>query len=190
MTNTNIEGNGAVGVLAVVQRDHREIERMLANVEATTGAARQDAFEDLVHKLAVHETAEEEVVHPLANDAGADEIANEVLEEEDSAKKALSRLDGMDVASAEFATQFDQLKRDVMAHAQHEEREEHPRIMAKEPADKLQRMASIFETAERTAPTRPHASAPESRMGNLALGPILAVSDRVRDALRDAKKES
>lgn len=76
----------------------------------------------------------------------------------------------------------------MLAHAEHEERAEHPRIMQNEPPEKLERLTSAFETAEKTEPTRPHASAPESRSGNLVLGPILAVTDRVRDAVRDAMK--
>ena len=177
-------------VLTAVQQDHREIEALLSAVDTATGEARRDAFEDLVRKLAVHETAEEEVVHPLAKDAGAQDVFDEVLTEENTAKKALSALDGMDVNSPGFQTQFEQLKNDVKRHAEYEEQQEHPRIRAEVPDDKLQRAAKFFDMAEKTAPTRPHPSAPESRTGNLMLGPILAVSDRVRDAVRDAMKQS
>jgi len=186
VTNTNSGSNGAVGVIAAVQRDHREIEQLFATVESTRGDARREAFEDLVRKLAVHETAEEEVVHPLAKDVGADDVAQDVLAEEDEAKTALSNLDGMDVTSADFGSQLEQFKSEVIAHATHEEREEHPRIMANTEPEKLEKLERVFEMAEKTAPTRPHPSAPESRAGNLALGPILAVTDRVRDALRGA----
>lgn len=184
----NEMGNGAVGVVATIQRDHRQIEMMLSTVEQATGSARQEAFEDLVRKLAVHETAEEMVVHPMLKDIGADDVAGEVLGEEDRAKKALSDLDGMNVTSAEFDAKFQTIKNDVLRHAQHEERDEHPRLMQQEPREKLERLATVFEAAEKTAPTRPHAAAPESRVGNLALGPILAVTDRARDAIRDAMK--
>ncbi|HYL52668.1 MAG TPA: hemerythrin domain-containing protein [Acidimicrobiia bacterium] len=184
------EQTGAIGVVGLVQRDHRQIEQMLSKVEQATGNARQEAFEELVRKLAVHETAEEEVVHPLAREAGADDVADDVLREEDTAKKALAALDGMDVTSPDFDARFARIKQDVMAHAQHEEREEHPRILQSEPREKLERLASTFELAEKAAPTHPHAGSPESRMGNLMVGPILAVADRVRDAVRDAKRKS
>jgi hemerythrin superfamily protein len=182
--------NEAIGVVALVQRDHRQIEQMLSKVEQATGTARQEAFEDLVRKLAVHETAEEEVVHPLAREVGAEEIVDEVLHEEDAAKKVLAGLDGVDVTSADFDARFAQIKKDVKAHAQHEEQQEHPRILQNESREKLERLASVFELAEKTAPTRPHAGSPESRLGNLMVGPILAVADRVRDALRDAKRKA
>ena len=177
-------------VLTAVERDHREIESLLAAVDTATGEARRDAFEDLTRKLAVHETAEEEVVHPLAKDAGAKDVFDEVLNEENLAKKALSALDGMDVTSPGFETQFEKLKNDVKRHAQYEEQQEHPRIRAEVSADKLQRAGKLFDIAEKTAPTRPHPSGPESRGGNLMLGPIFAIADRVRDAVRDARKQS
>jgi len=176
------------GVLAAVQRDHREIEQLISNVESRSGHDRREAFEDLVRKLAVHETAEEEVVHPLGKKAGIDDTVDELLEEESQAKSALAKLDGLDVSSTEFERGFAKLKTDVMAHAQQEEQEEHPRLMQETPAEELERRASIFETAEKFAPTRAHEHAPESAAGNLVLGPIVAATDRMRDALRDAMR--
>jgi hypothetical protein len=81
----------AIGVIASVQRDHREIKQMIGNVASREGNARRVAFEDLVRKLAVHETAEEDVVHPLGKKAGLDDTVDELLEEESKAKKALAK---------------------------------------------------------------------------------------------------
>lgn len=47
---------------------------MMDEVARATDGARRDKFEDLVRKLAVHETAEAEVVHPLLKKSG-DEAA-------------------------------------------------------------------------------------------------------------------
>jgi len=162
---------------------------MLDQIDASAGSERHFAFEELVRKLAVHETAEEEVVHPALQAIGARDIADTILHEEDSAKKSLAALDGADVLSDDFATQFGILRPDVIAHAQHEETDEHPRLLQDESPEKLERLGRLFAIAERTAPTRPHPAAPESRVGNLLVGPILAVSDRVRDAIRNAQRD-
>jgi hypothetical protein len=61
--------------------------------------------------------------------------------------------------------------------------------MAGEPTDKLERLRGVFEAAEATAPTHPHAAAPESRAGNIVMGPIVSLMDRARDAIRDAKNK-
>jgi hypothetical protein len=50
-------------------------------------------------------------------------------------------------------------------------------------------MTSELEVAEAMAPTHPHKMAPESAAGNLLVGPFVAMVDRVRDALRDARKD-
>lgn len=181
---TDAEYKAELDVVTLVQRDHRRIEALLDQVAQATGAARREAFEDLVRKLAVHETAEEEVVHPVMRQIGADAVVEDILHEEDAAKRKLADLDGADVDSPEFAMAFDRLRESVLAHAQREEQDEHPRLVASESRDRLERMGRAFEVAERFAPTRPHPMGPESRSGNLVLGPVLAVSDRVRDAIR------
>ncbi|MET7443578.1 hemerythrin domain-containing protein, partial [Streptomyces sp. NPDC005568] len=52
-------------VVALLMRQHGDIRNLFDEVEASSGDARQDAFRRLVRLLAVHETAEEEVVHPF-----------------------------------------------------------------------------------------------------------------------------
>ncbi|HUI48554.1 MAG TPA: hemerythrin domain-containing protein, partial [Acidimicrobiia bacterium] len=75
MATVESEGRGLV---AEVQRDHREIERMLERVDRTTGTERRDAFEELARKLVVHETAEELLVHPLLQHTDAEPVADEM----------------------------------------------------------------------------------------------------------------
>ena len=138
-------------LIEAIQRDHREVEQMLEAVVSASGSARQQAFEQLAAKLKAHEEAEQQVVHPLtASEGGADEA--ETLEaEESAASMALRELEGLDVDSAEFERKFEQLKADVLAHAQEEEREEHPRLKDETPTDELERRGKMFEEAERAA---------------------------------------
>jgi hypothetical protein len=77
------------------------------------------------------------------------------------------------------------MRLDVLAHAEREELEEHPRIRATVEAASLEVLAPAFRAAEATAPTRPHPSSPTSPIGNLAVGPVVAVVDRARDTIRD-----
>jgi hypothetical protein len=139
------------GVVAAVQQDHREIEEMLDRVEMASGDARKGAFDRLASKMKAHETAEEQIVHPLAKQEGNTDTVEELVNEEMSASRALKKLEGMDVDSDEFETAFAQLKRDVLAHARQEEREEHPSLMEDTPADELERRAGMFEKAEQAA---------------------------------------
>src|SRR5690606_31450249 len=49
-------------VVALLMRQHGDIRNLFDEVEQSTGDQRKDAFARLVRLLAVHETAEEEVV--------------------------------------------------------------------------------------------------------------------------------
>jgi hypothetical protein len=51
-------------------------------------------------------------------------------------------------------------------------------------ADTRAAMTKKLQTAEKLAPTHPHPHAPESAVGNMVLGPFVAMVDKVRDAIR------
>jgi hemerythrin superfamily protein len=174
-------------VVALLMRQHGDIRNLFDEVERTTGDERRAAFRRLVHLMAVHETAEEEVVHPFTRRSVPDgeKVAEERLREEREAKELLSRLDGMDVDDPEFLPELQALRLDVMAHARAEERYEFNHIRRQADGTRLATMASALRAAEAMAPTRPHPGT-ESAAKNLALGPIAAVVDRTRDAVRRA----
>ena len=115
------------------------------------GLRERDAFGRLAAKLKAHEAAEQKVVHPLAAHEGDADEAQALQAEESAASNALRELEGLDVDSREFESAFDRLKTDVLAHAQEEEREEHPRLMRETSMDELLRRKEMFEDAERDA---------------------------------------
>jgi hemerythrin superfamily protein len=171
-------------VIHLLERQHQEIRALFTELETATGDRRRDAFNDLVRLLAVHETAEEEVVHPAARDAdGGDAIVEARLGEERSAKELLSNLVDLGPDAEGFDTLLLQLRDDVLAHAAHEEREEFPRLRAMCSAEQLRGMAVAVRAAEAVAPTRPHPGV-ESAKANLLLGPPVAIMDRARDLIR------
>ncbi|URN13679.1 hemerythrin domain-containing protein [Streptomyces radiopugnans] len=186
---TDISGHGGNGesAVALLMRQHGEIRNLFDEVEATEGDARRDAFHRLVRLLAVHETAEEEVVHPYArrNIDGGESVVEERLEEEKKAKEVLKDLEDMDPDSPEFMPRLEALRHDVEAHARAEERYEFIHIARETEPERLRTMARALKAAEATAPTRPHPGV-ETAAENLAVGPLAAVADRARDAVRKA----
>ena len=76
----------AVDLITLVQRDHREIEGLLDQVERADDGARTTLFSDVVQKLEAHEAAEADIVHALMRDLGAPDIADDLVEEEKLAK--------------------------------------------------------------------------------------------------------
>lgn len=171
---------------------HNEVKSLFQQITSGSPASRRQPFEAVVRALAVHETAEEEVMWPVVRKRvpNGDALVKARIGEEDQAKKALSGLEKVDPASDDFLPLFKRVADIVLEHAQHEEREVFPQLREHQDATMLEAMRKALVAAETTAPTHPHASAPESAVGNMVMGPFVAVADRVRDALRGSSKQS
>lgn len=171
-------------VIRYVKGQHQHIRALMEAVESSRGQARAQSFFELRRLMAVHETAEEEIIHPAAKrvlEGGAAIIAARLVEER-TAKEALTELETLDVDSPQFESKFAALQRDVLAHAESEETEELSALELHLEPDQLQRMRKAAEIAESLAPTRPHPGV-ESKAANMLAGPFAAMIDRARDAL-------
>jgi hemerythrin superfamily protein len=175
-------------VVNFLRDQHNLIKDLFEEVlSASSDEAREKAFVDLRQLLAVHETAEEMVVHPRARNeiADGDAIVDARLKEEHEAKEQLSRLEKLDVSSKEFLNELTMFRDDVIDHAEHEENEEFNKLQRKLDSDDLGRMAKAVQAAEAIAPTRPHPGV-ESAKANFAVGPFASMLDRARDAISAA----
>lgn len=177
-------------VVKFLTDQHNLIKDLFEEVlSASETKAREKAFTELRQLLAVHETAEEMVVHPRARSAieDGDAIVDARLNEEHEAKEFLSRLEKMDIGSQDFIDELTKFRDDVIAHAEHEEREEFSQLQQQLDATDLKVMAGAVQAAEAIAPTRPHAGV-ESAKANFALGPFASMLDRARDLIGAALK--
>lgn len=176
-----------IDVVALLMRQHGDIRNLFDEVEQSEGEERRDAFRRLVRLLAVHETAEEEVIHPFARRAlpGGEQVVEDRLAEERAAKETLAALDEMDTDDPEFLPRLRELRTDVQEHARAEERYEFTHIRRSTDVTNLAAMARAVKAAEAMAPTRPHPGV-ESGVANVALGPVAALMDRTKDTVRKA----
>jgi hemerythrin superfamily protein len=175
-------------VVDLLVHQHSQIRDLFDEVENRIGDERRDAFKRLVRLMAVHETAEEEIIHPLARRSlpGGDGIVDDRLEEERQAKEKLARIEGMDPNSPQFLTELDQLRIAVLTHARAEERYEFSRIRSELGEAQLRGLAAAVRLAEAAAPTHPHPEV-NTATENLLAGPVAAIADRVRDMIRSAR---
>jgi hemerythrin superfamily protein len=184
MTDTQTEPD----VVDLLQEQHAAIRDLFAEVLMATGRdEREDSFHRLVRLMAVHETAEEELVHPLARHTlpGGKDIVADRLAEEKAAKEMLSSLERTDVDAPEFPRLLDELRLAVLTHARSEERYEFSRLRGSFGASERAALAAVVKAAEATAPTHPHPGT-ESATKNLLVGPLAAMTDRIRDILRSS----
>jgi Hemerythrin HHE cation binding domain len=171
-------------VVDFLTTQHEQIKALFAKTLAASGEAREEAFIDLRRLLAVHETVEEEIVHPRAKRklANGDGVVGQRLKEEHEAKTVLHQLESLDVDSAEFTRLLTELRDAVLDHAAHEEKDEFARLGQELSAHELESMGRAAKLAAVIAPSRPHAGV-ESQLANLVAGPFAAMLDRARDAI-------
>jgi hemerythrin superfamily protein len=192
MSMTAAEAQNDRDVVDLLLEQHDEIKSLFTQLQRVEGPGRRELFEDLVRLLAVHETAEETVVHPVARRAleAGEQVVEQRLEEEDRAKKQLAELYDLGLDHPEFNRRLQAFAAEVIQHATNEENQEFLRLRGTLDADRLRRMAGALKAAEAAAPTRPHPNAPESAVGNVLAGPPIAVFDRARDAVRKWREKN
>ncbi|HWJ09153.1 MAG TPA: hemerythrin domain-containing protein [Nocardioides sp.] len=173
-------------VVEMLTDQHRHIEKLFDEVQSTAGTARARAFDELRRMLSVHEAAEEIVTHPNVTRHGGGDVVEARQEEEHEAKQLLSSLDGVDPASPDFDAGLAELRAKVLDHARAEEEQEFPLLLAEAGPEELEKMAAAVKAVEKVAPTHPHPAAGESAVVNAALGPVVGLLDKVRDAARSA----
>ena len=172
-------------VTDLLHDQHRHIQTLFDRVmEAPNRTRRQEAFEELRRFIAVHETAKELVIHPVARrGVGGDTVVDHRLAEEEEIVARLAALDDLDVEDPEFNSHLSQLRVTVSQHAEYEEQEEFPLLREVADHDEQVQMARAFQAVEAVAPTRPHPGAPDNLATQLLVGPLTSVIDRTKDAI-------
>jgi hemerythrin superfamily protein len=187
MTETASDLSVENDVIDLLIGQHMTIRDLFVEVADTTGEVRKVAFERLVRLLAVHETAEEQLIHPLARLSvhGGGAVVDDRLAEEHSAKETLAALEKMGPDAPEFPGLFAKFRTDVLAHAHNEETYEFRYLRDKVPAVQLRALVAMVQAAEAVAPTHPHPGV-ESATANNLTGPMLSLFDRTKDLVRKA----
>ena len=171
-------------VVKFLKGQHNLIKDMFDDVlSASSTEAREKSFIALRQLLAVHETAEEMVVHPRARReiADGDAVVDARLHEEHVAKEHLSKLEGMDIGSKAFIDELTKFRDAVVDHAEHEENEEFSKLQRKLDAEDSQ--AAWRQPYRPPRPLRRPVRTPawSRRRLNFAVGPFASMLDRARD---------
>jgi len=188
--------NGSVDaptqVVPLLLADHEEAKSLLQRFEEAAASKRDEAFCELTYALVRHEVAEEEVVYPAVRRYvdGGDDLADMRIAEQSKAEELLAEMEMVGVGSPQFPAMFTTLRSEVLAHAQAEEQSVFVELSANVSPDELLELGKRYELAKKAAPTHPHPHAPDTPPGNLVMGPVAAVVDRVRDAVRGVKSST
>lgn len=184
---THHEAAARQDVIDVLTSDHREVEALFVELESRQGTPehRRQLADVVIAELVRHSVAEEAYVYPAARKAlpDGDRIAEHEISEHAEAERTMKELESLDPSDARFDQLLTQLTRAIRHHVREEEDGLFPRLRAAVAHEELMELAAKVEAAKKTAPTRPHPSAPDRPPANKLLGPGTGLVDRMRDAL-------
>ena len=185
-------GHGG-NVLQELTTDHREVDELFDRIEREPvgDSRRKDLADRLTIELVRHSVAEEEHLYPAVREhvAGGAELADKEIEDHAGVERMLKELEGLSADDAGFDDLVAQLKLEVTDHVRDEETNLFPLLAKFCSPEALDELGEKVRTAKKTAPTRPHPSAPGTPPANKLLAPGTGMVDRLRDALTGRGKD-
>ncbi|MGW7613582.1 hemerythrin domain-containing protein [Streptomyces sp. NPDC054766] len=179
-------GHGG-NVIAELTTDHREVDELFGKIEAQPVGheQRRKLADELTIELVRHSVAEEMHLYPAVRKYvdGGDDIADKEIADHSQVEQHLKDLEGLPADDPQFNDLVAKLKFEVAEHVRDEESRLFPLLEAACTPETLNELGDKVRTAKKTAPTRPHPSAPDTPPGNKLLGPGTGLVDRARDLL-------
>lgn len=165
--------------------DHQAVDAVFGELQGKQGGAehRRALADHVIAELVRHSVAEEQYVYPAIRRALGDEAADHEIAEHAEAEEVMQSLDGVDATDPKFDALVEQLITDIRHHVHEEETDVLPRLITACSAEELEQVATDFEKAKKTAPTRPHPGAPDRPPANKLLAPGAGMVDRLKDML-------
>ena len=173
-------------IVTIVVRDHEALATLLDSFSPVDPAQRGDLFWTLTNELVRHEVAEELVLYPAARRYGGPgaQPAEVGIEQQERVERLLADLDETDASDSEFPDAWAALTDAVKAHAAFEEEEILPLLVEHMTDVERFEAGDHYAQAKKRAPTHPH---PQGRLGT---GSLMAVADRIRDAMHPDRPRS
>jgi hemerythrin superfamily protein len=179
------ELGGAGSVLARQRADHVELDRLLHELDGSTGSAQEEVLGKMDRLVFSHAFAEETVLWPVLRRVlpDGDALTLQVEKEHQEVNELVSAIEvdgpGDPRRPARLARLVEVLREDV----RDEEDVLFPRLQEAVSAEELRRLGRRWELMRRLSPTRPHPTVSRRPPGNALAGLPLTVLDRTRDAV-------
>jgi hemerythrin superfamily protein len=177
------ELGGAGSVLARQRADHVELDRLLHELDGSTGSAQEEVLGKIDRLVFSHAFAEETVLWPVLRRVlpDGDALTLQVEKEHQEVNELVSAIEvdgpGDPRRPARLARLVEVLREDV----RDEEDVLFPRLQEAVSAEELRRLGRSWELMRRLSPTRPHPTVSRRPPGNALSGLPLTVLDRTRD---------
>ena len=180
---TDSELGGPASVLVRQRNDHIELDRLLHELDGTTGTAQEGVLRRIDRLVFSHAFAEETVLWPVLRRVlpDGDELTLQVEEEHQEVNELVAELETMGHDDPRRPERLARLVTVLREDVRDEEDVMFPRLQEVLDAKALRRLGLQWEVARRVSPTRPHPTVSRRPPGNAISGLPLSLLDRSRD---------
>ncbi|HEX5946393.1 MAG TPA: hemerythrin domain-containing protein [Acidimicrobiales bacterium] len=170
--------------ITMLKDDHATVEKLFKRFEQAGDRAhveKRRIVDRIIEELSQHAAVEEMLFYPVtrATVPAVEDVALESIEEHHIVKWVLSELERMDPADERFDAKVTVLIENVRHHVTEEEGEYFPEVRSELGRKALTELGDAMVEAKTSAPLRPHPESPDAPPGNLVVGPMAGVADRL-----------
>jgi hemerythrin superfamily protein len=184
IAHQTVEELGGPGSVLVRQRnDHVELDRLLHELDGTTGAAQERVLRKIDRLVFSHAFAEESVLWPVLRRVLPDgeALTLRVETEHQEVNELVATLETTGHDDPRRAELLDRLVAVLREDVRDEEDVLFPRLQERVDAAELRRLGRQWELVRRISPTRPHPTVSRRPPGNALSALPLSLLDRTRD---------
>jgi hypothetical protein len=183
---------GPASVLVRQKRDHERLDRLLHELEGSSGAAQKRVLIRIYRLVFPHAFAEEAVLWPVIRRVLPDgqALTLQVEEEHQEVNELVTRLEGDDLGPSERRQVLDRFVEVLREDVRDEEDALLPGLQERLSVHQLRRLGIVWSAVRRAAPTRPHPVVARRPPGNAFAALPLTVLDNLRDLCEVAADRS
>lgn len=112
-----------MSAIDMLEAQHREVEELFEKFESAQSGKKQQIFQEIASKLAVHAAIEEKHFYPAVKSDESEDLLLEALEEHLGVKRVIADLLKLDSSDETFDAKVKVLKEQVEHHVEEEETE-------------------------------------------------------------------
>ena len=184
IAHQSVDELGGPGSVLVRQRDdHVELDRLLHELDGTTGAAQERVLRRIDRLVFTHAFAEESVLWPVLRRVLPDgeALTLRVEQEHQEVNELVSTLETTPHDDPRRAGLLARLVHVLREDVRDEEDVLFPRLQERVDAAELRRLGRQWDLVRRISPTRPHPTVSRRPPGNALSALPLSLLDRARD---------
>src|SRR3954471_10722519 len=186
IADQTVEELGGPSSVFVRQRnDHVELDRLLHELDGSTGTEQERVLRTIDRLVFSHAFAEETVLWPVIRRAlpDGDALTRQVEEEHQEVNELVTELETLGHDDPRRAERLARLVQVLREDVRDEEDVLLPRLQERLAPDELRGLGRRWELVRRISPTRPHPTVSRRPPGNALSALPLSVLDRSRDVV-------